>query len=92
MKVTRITTESGSVYTLFETSKHGQFLVCNNWPVDAEAPALGQRWLVRARKGLEQGHPKRIPGGGKYTSIVVSIEEAFSEDSAEGYQALEGLL
>jgi hypothetical protein len=88
-KRTRIVTETGSEY-VWEAREDGtHWLGGRNvpnpyskpigeqmWQIETPEykPRLGHEWLVFAVRSLAKTDPLRMPGGGKFTSPVSSIE------------------
>jgi hypothetical protein len=86
----RLTTETGSVYLLEERGvKDWWFTSARNvvtdvsqdigaqwWPltITTIAPRLGEQFVALSRYFEQKKHPERMPGGGKFTSPLRSIE------------------
>lgn len=91
MKRFKITTETGSTYYITERGDKYSFSGQNiaipksatvgtkrEWPINRPDPwpaVLHRRLWITSIYFNDKTHPYRIPGGGKDTSYVISVEE-----------------
>lgn len=83
----KITTQSGSIYHLHQfddklflqgenvVTRQSKDLRAGMWEVEAvHSPEVGKQLHLVAPSDLLMSDPKRIPGGGKITSLVTRID------------------
>lgn len=91
LHIWRIRTSSGSTYLVAQTpdgrwffggsnvpNAHSQLLPAGFWPIEAPhpwPPVTGASICLLALRALPLEHPQRVPGGGKVTSPVLSVDE-----------------